>query len=64
MFIAQEITLTPPQSISTLNDANVTKQQGKRLNSLCVSYNRSASNEEESFTFYRNLLFIGIIGQC
>ena len=64
MFIAQEITLTPSESISTLNDANVTEQHGKRLNSLCVSYNTSASKEEESFTFYRNPLFIGIIGQC
>lgn len=49
MFIAQEITLTPSESISTLNDARVTKQHGKRLKSLCVSYNTDASKGEKKF---------------
>lgn len=61
MFTAQEITLTPSEFISTVNDAKVTEKHGKRLDSSCVSYSMNISKGENCHLLQDSFIYLALL---
>ena len=61
MFTAQEITLTPSELVSAVNDAKVAEKHGKSLDSSWVSYSMNVSKGEKCHLLQDSFVYSALL---